>query len=401
MSVVATGTGSVTYQWFSNTSNTNSGGTLIGSATNASYSPSVSTANTYYYYVVATSSCSNATSNAVAVVVNPLPTVTATSTPSGGAVCIGDNVILNGSGAASFTWSGGITNGTAFAPTTTTTYTVTGTDTNGCLNTATKLVTVNLLPTVTATSTPLSGAVCIGNNATLNGGGAASYTWSGGVTNGTAFAPTTTTTYTVTGTDANGCVNIATKLITVTSLPTAAPIVASDNKVIENKTLNLTAAASGGTSPYNFTWTPNPTMNYSISGQQNAVFNALKKGKVNIKYQVKDANNCEANSADFEITIESEEVILIFPNAFTPNGDNNNDIFKIASSNMLGKASFRYFEIYNRNGKLMHREDNIIEGWDGKYKDIIQDMGVYFVKLVKVNDVGQQVVENAQFYLLK
>ena len=68
---------------------------------------------------------------------------------------------------------------------------------------------------------------------------------------------------------------------------------------------------------------------------------------------------------------------------------------------MLGKASFRYFEIYNRNGKLMHREDNIIEGWDGKYKDIIQDMGVYFVKLVKVNDVGQQVVENAQFYLLK
>jgi gliding motility-associated-like protein len=65
--------------------------------------------------------------------------------------------------------------------------------------------------------------VCIGNNATLNGGGAVSYTWSGGVTNGTAFAPTTTTTYTVTGTDANGCVNTATKLITVNALP-AAPV---------------------------------------------------------------------------------------------------------------------------------------------------------------------------------
>ena len=329
--------------------------------------------------------------------------MTATSTPSGGAVCIGDNVILNGSGAASYTWSGGIINGTAFAPTTTTTYTVTGTDANGCVNTATKLIIVNPLPTVTATSTPLSGAVCIGNNATLNGGGAASYTWSAGVTNATAFAPTTTTTYMVTGTDANGCVNTATKLITVTSLPTAAPIVASDNKVIENKTLNLTAAASGGTSPYNFTWTPNPTMNYSISGQQNAVFNALKKGKVNIKYQVKDANNCEANSADFEITIESEQVILILPNAFTPNGDGVNDIFKIASYNSLGRDSFRYFEIYNRNGKLMgKRYNSITDGWDGRSDEgIIQDMGVYFVKLVKVNDVGQQVVENAQFYLLK
>jgi gliding motility-associated-like protein len=270
------------------------------------------------------------------------------------------------------------------------------------VNTATKLVTVNALPTVTATSTPSSGAVCIGNNATLNGGGAVSYTWSGGVTNGTAFAPTTTTTYTVTGTDANGCVNTATKLVTVNLLPIAGAIVAPANKVIVNKTLALTAAASGGTSPYNFTWSPNPTINYSISGQENAVFNALKEGKVNIKYQVKDVNNCEANSADFEITIESEEIILVLPNAFTPNGDGNNDIFKIVSSNMLGKASFRYFEIYNRNGKLMgKRYNNINEGWDGKDKDVIQDMGIYFVKLARLDKDGKQVVDNARFYLLK
>ena len=328
LSVVATGTGTVTYQWFSNTTNTNSGGVSIGSATNASYSPPVSTAGTYYYYVEATSSCSSAKSNAVAVTIKPLPTVT-------------------------------------------------------------------------ATSTPLSGAVCIGDNATLNGGGAASYTWSGGVTNGTAFTPTTTTTYTVTGTDANGCVNTATKLVTVTSLPTAAAIVAPANKVIVNKTLALTAAASGGTSPYNFIWTPNPTMNYSISGQENAVFNALKEGKVNIKYQVKDANNCEANSADFEITIEPEEIVLVLPNAFTPNGDGINDEFKIVASNLLGKNSFRYFEIYNRNGKLMKRVDNISGWWDGIYNNVIQDMGVYFVKLVKLNKDGQLVADNLTFYLLK
>jgi gliding motility-associated-like protein len=95
------------------------------------------------------------------------------------------------------------------------------------------------------------------------------------------------------------------------------------------------------------------------------------------------------------------EAILILPNAFTPNGDGNNDIFKIASSNILGKASFRYFEIYNRNGKLMHSEYNISEGWDGRFGGIIQDMGVYFVKLVKVNKDGQQVIETNPFYLLK
>ena len=165
--------------------------------------------------------------------------------------------------------------------------------------------------------------------------------------------------------------------------------------------MNLTAAASGGTSPYNFTWTPNSTMNYSISGQENAVFNAIKEGKVNIKYQVKDANNCEANSADFEITIESEDIVLVLPNAFTPNGDNNNDQFKIAASNMLGKTSSRSLEIYNRNGKLMYRTEDISEGWDGRYKDVMQDMGVYFVKLVKLNKDGIQVVETTPIYLLK
>ena len=185
-------------------------------------------------------------------------------------------------------------------------------------------------------------------------------------------------------------------------LPIATPIVASNNKVIVNRTLNLTAAASSGTSPYSYTWVPNPTINYSISGQENAVFNAIKEGKVKIQYQVKDDKNCTVNSADFEITIESEDIILVLPNAFTPNGDGNNDDFKIAASNELGKKSFLYFEIYNRNGKMIKKVEKITDGWNGRsLEGDMQDMGVYFVKLVKLNKNGQQVVENAQFYLLK
>jgi gliding motility-associated-like protein len=186
-------------------------------------------------------------------------------------------------------------------------------------------------------------------------------------------------------------------------LPSAAAIVASDNKVIVNKNLNLTAAASGGKNPYYFTWTPNPTINYSISGQENAVFTALKEGKVKFKYQVKDANNCQVNSADYEITIESEDIILVLPNAFTPNGDGNNDEFKIAATNTLGEKSFVYFEIYNRNGKLLtNKITDIKAGWNGRSLDnVMQDMGVYFVKLVKLDKDGKQVVETTPIYLLK
>jgi PKD repeat protein len=104
----------------------------------------------------------------------------------------------------------------------TVTYSVTPTSTTGSCVGATQVVTVtvNILPTVTSTSTPAGGTVCSGASVTLNGGGANTYAWTGGVTNATAFTATATTTYTVTGTTtATGCSNTATRTITVNPLP--------------------------------------------------------------------------------------------------------------------------------------------------------------------------------------
>ena len=57
------------------------------------------------------------------------------------------------------------------------------------------------------------------NVSDLSGTGASSYSWDNGVTNGTAFTPTTTATYTVTGTDGNGCVTTDDVVVTVNALP--------------------------------------------------------------------------------------------------------------------------------------------------------------------------------------
>ena len=81
---------------------------------------------------------------------------------------------------------------------------LTGTDGNGCQNTDAVLVTVNALPSVSAGS---DQNVCNGGAVTLTGSGASSYTWDNGVTDGVSFTPGSTTTYTVTGTDGNGCQN--------------------------------------------------------------------------------------------------------------------------------------------------------------------------------------------------
>ena len=63
LTVTATGPG-LTYQWYKNTTNSTTGGTLIAGATAASYTPLNSVVGTVYYYVVVVGTCGSATSNA-------------------------------------------------------------------------------------------------------------------------------------------------------------------------------------------------------------------------------------------------------------------------------------------------------------------------------------------------
>lgn len=69
LTVSATGS-SLTYQWYSNTANSNTGGTLISGANTASYTPPTTALGTMYYYVVVSSSSCTTTSNVSTVVVS-------------------------------------------------------------------------------------------------------------------------------------------------------------------------------------------------------------------------------------------------------------------------------------------------------------------------------------------
>jgi len=202
-SLSATGTG--TLGWYSQAA----GGTYLGGGANYT-TPKLTVSTTYY---VQDSTCAaSATRKAVFVKVNPLPIVIANASKS--TVCAGDKVILRGSGALSFIWTGGVTNGVAFTPTTTTTYTVTGTDVNNCSNTATIKITVKPLPVIT---TNLNGVTITANQ---NG---AIYQWLDCNKNKSPIAGATNQSYTaiINGdyavivtlnscSDTSSCVNVAT-----------------------------------------------------------------------------------------------------------------------------------------------------------------------------------------------
>lgn len=215
------------------------------------------------YSVVTVDRYSCTASDTVKVTVNPLPTVNAGTDVS---ICLGGSVTLSGSGAATYLWNNGVTNGVAFSPTATTTYTVTGKDANGCDNTDQVTVTVNPLPLVNA---GIDQAVCTGSAVTLTGAGATSYAWNNSVTNGTAFTPTATTTYTLTGTDANGCINTDQVIVTVNPLP--AVNAGADQAVCTGGSVTL--SGSGATS---YVWNnsvtngmafpPTATTTYTVTG---------------------------------------------------------------------------------------------------------------------------------------
>ncbi len=224
----------------------------------------------YRIRVVSSSPAITGKDNGSNISINPYLAVTASVSPSPN-VCAGSSVTLTGGGAVSYSWTGGITDAASFSPSSTATYTVTGTDGNGCTNTAVKTITVNTLPTVFAYATATT--VCTGTSVTLAGlGNAVSYTWTGGITDGIAFVQTAASnTYTVTGTDGNGCTGTASKTITVNPVPTVTAS-ASINTVCAGTSVTLTA---GGTA-LNYSWSggvtdgigfvPSSTNTYTVTG---------------------------------------------------------------------------------------------------------------------------------------
>lgn len=177
-----------------------------------------------------------------------------TSSPANGIICTGGTATLSGTGAVSYSWTGGISDGVPFQPGATDTYTLTGTDANGCDATTTATITVDNGPTLNITSNPANGIICNGNQATLTATGAVSYSWTGGVTNGVPFSPTVTDTYTVTGTDANGC--DATDFATITVNNCSMASVPCGN-TYNKKTLTVSASNVPGATAYRFSFYDN------------------------------------------------------------------------------------------------------------------------------------------------
>ncbi len=245
LSTDLTAAGAVSYEW-------STGETTAIITVN----PSVTT--TYYVTGTDANGCTAEAMVEVEVFTNPVVDVT----PSAAEICLGDDVTLTAGGADTYEWNtGDMTAAITVSPTSTTTYTVTGTVAGGCTAEASVTVTVNALPTVEVT--PASAVICEGDDVSLTASGAVSYLWSNGATTATIIvSPMATTTYTVTGTSAEGCENVASATVTV-SAPQAVDA-GLDQTITGGGSATLTATVTGGSGDFAYYWTPGGETTASI-----------------------------------------------------------------------------------------------------------------------------------------
>ena len=332
----------------------------------------------------------------------------------------------------------------------------------GCVGTTVDTVVVNPPPTITTSPDTI---ICVGDTGTLRGYGGVSYVWTPAGPLGcptcqsTSADPTVQTTFTVTGTDANGCKNIDSVTIGMRTLTISRGW--GDTEVCDKVPVQL--FDTGGTK---YTWlpstglsdphvfdpiaTPSVTTRYMIIAQyggcipdtnyvnliidplptvdagpdQNLVAGSLATlhatGTLIDKYRWSPGisltcDSCESpvasmmSTTTYTVTVTTihgctaSDTVTIYlfcdknqvyiPNSFTPNGDGQNDVFYPRGS---GISNIKTFRIYNRWGELMFERQNISindvsNAWDGSYNGSAPHPDVYVYLIDAVCDTGEPI----------
>jgi hypothetical protein len=313
--------------------------------------------------VTATYTCGTSAPTTLSVNVIPSPVVSIVSA-SPNIICSGSVVNFSTSGAATYTLNPiGLVGTPPFTdtPQSTTTYTLFGTDSTGCVskNDPTVLITVNPTPTVTVND----GTVCLGHAFQMIPQGAITYTFSN------QFSQVTPTvagmySYTITGKATNGCKSQAVSSLTVFALPTltATP---SRTAMCPKESVSLTVI---GASTYTWnvnnqtantiTVSPLATTIYSVTGTDSR--GCVNGGTVNVLVK-----NCTGIN-EFN---QAQSIAKIYPNP-------SQGVFVLECSSIADKSSF---ELYNSLGQILITQKINSENTDINIKQY--SGGVYYLKV--------------------
>lgn len=383
------------------------GGSFLWSTNDTNDTISISPASTTSYSVTYT--LNNCTSPAATaqVTVNPIPVVTLTSA----VICETDPVTLTATPdliGGTYAWGpNGIAGGPnqTFTPSQDTTLTVIYTINNCPSLPATGTVIVNPLPVVTFTANPVEGCAPLSVTFSADDQTNATYSWStsnglssSGVSPTIVFPNGGTFDVSLAATTANGCYDTHTELayIYVENLPVAAfesPISVFTQEAQYVMFSNLSTGAT------NYVWDFGDGQ-FAYDFEPSHVFQSTMNGYTITLTALTDLQCADATSVS--IGYQYNELLYI-PNSFTPDGDQNNQVFCPVFFSGYDPQNYE-FTVYNRWGEVIFESHNALIGWDGTYgpDGIAAPSGVYTYRILYKNpDLDERKILTGHVNLLR
>lgn len=326
----------------------------------------------------------------ITVNVNPTPVITKSNDVR---ICVGQSAQLSVSAniPAGFTWTpaaglsaANISNPVA-SPQVNTTYKVTATSADNC--TATENINVAVVSAPVFNAAPVSQVVCKGDAVAFTASGGDVYTWyapdHSTVSHDPSFTafPSASGTYTVQIDDqVCGITRQFNIPVTVNEIGTTSVVKSND---IDCTHGSAVLQASGGTQ---YAWDTVPGI-YTMNTAQTTV-NPLQPTMYYVT--ISDNEGCRKRDSVF-VNVDFNTTLSQYPmaNAFTPNGDGNNDCFGLK---YWGPVLELDFAIYNRWGERIFQTSNTDDCWDGTFKGQPQRSGayVYIVKAKTACGAGER-----------
>lgn len=279
--------------------------------------------------------------------------------------CKGGSVLLNaGSGFLSYEWNTG-SNEQNIIVSTEGEYSIKATTSEGCEATDTIKVKQFAVPVAGLDKNP---NLCFGEVRTLDAGNFNSYEWNTGESART-IQVSGVGVYAVTVTDTHGCIGSDTAAIkAIVPLPTG--FLPADTTICSYRPIALMPLKDYASYLWN-----NGAITKSITVSQPGVY----------WLQVTDANTCIGKDTIVLNLVNCVQGFFV-PNAFTPNKDGRNDDFKPF---LFGPVDQYEFTVYNRAGEVVFKSYEVNEGWNGNYKGVPQDSGL-FVWICKYRFSGEK-----------
>ncbi|MEP7253424.1 MAG: gliding motility-associated C-terminal domain-containing protein [Ginsengibacter sp.] len=252
---------------------------------------------------------------------------------------------------------------------------------------------INVFPSTTISVQDMY-TICEGKSINFSASGQGTFKWTPAtsLTNDAIPNPVATpkdsVTYKVIVTNSYGCKDSADVVVNVLRNPMvdAGP----DKEILKGDSIMLGGSAKG--TSINYVWSPLQYMD------DNKILDPTVFPPSDMQYVLSATSNVGCGNSSSTVNVKVFNAIDI-PNAFTPNGDGINDVFKISAP---GNYKIKKFIIYNRWGlQLFNLNNASLAAWDGKYKSEVQPSGayVYYFDIQLPN--GRRYVKKGTLFLLR